>query len=37
MRALKRFFTRLMKLSTAHRGDERPREEMEQRLAMQTA
>jgi predicted permease len=36
MRALNRFFTRLLNFATKSRGDERLREEMEAHLAMQT-
>ncbi len=36
MRALNRFFTRLLNVTATHRGDERLREEMESHLAAQT-
>ena len=36
MRALKRFFTRLLNWATRRRGDERLREEMESHIATQT-
>ena len=36
MRALNRFFTRLLKLVSRRRGDDRLREEIEQHLALQT-
>ena len=36
MRALNRFFTRLLNFTTRRRGDDRLREEMESHLAAQT-